>query len=192
MRIFFIVALAALLYSCNRENLKYDKPYFDFDSLVHIQVLKLSEAKVKVKKKTFLNGKRDSAVFVPDTTQWKHELDAFQQLDVINKPLYKDNYQMKEHDDDHSNLLVRTYIAKIKSLVPEVKFFYQDGFKKLKRIEAIFIEGNVLYSTSRKLTIEFDEQRGKPMIYGYRVKGFQKMILSDSVKFAIEGKLQYP
>ncbi len=191
MKVFFGAAIVMLLYSCNRENSYYDKPYFDFDSLVHTPVLKLSEAKVKVEKKTFLNGKEDSVGFVPDTTQWKHELDAFQQLDVINKPLYKDNYKIDDREDDHSNLLVRKYTSQIKSLVPEVKFFYQDGFKKLKRIEAIFIEGNVLYSTSRKLTIKFDEQQGKPMISGYRVKGFQKMILSDSVKFSIEGKLNY-
>ena len=191
MKSFYLIVFAGLVCACNRENLKYDKPYFDFDSLVHTQVLKLSKAKAKVQKRTFLNGKKDSAAFVPDTTQWKHEFDAFQQLDVINKPRYKDNYQMKQQDDDHSNLIVRVYSAKIKSLVPEVKFFYQDGFKKLKKIEAIFLEGNVLYSTSRKLTIKFEEQQGKPMISEYRVKGFQKMILSDSVKFSIEGKLNY-
>jgi len=58
-----------------------------------------------------LNGKKDSTAFIPDSTQWKHELDAFQQLDVINKPLYKDNYHLEERDDDHSNLLVRKYTS---------------------------------------------------------------------------------
>lgn len=192
MRFFFGVGLAALLFSCNRENLKYDKPYFDFDSLVHTQMLKLGEAKVIVVKKTFLMEKTDSVTFIPDTTQWKHELDAFQQLDVINKPLYKNNYQQQNQEDDHSNLLVHSYSAQIKSPVPEVKFFYQDGFKKLKRIESIFAEGNVLYSTSRKLTLEFEEQQGTLMISKYKVQGFQKMILSDSVKFLIEGRLMHP
>jgi hypothetical protein len=191
MRFFFGVALTALLFSCNRENLKYDKPYFDFDSLVHNQVQKLSDANVKLVKKTFLNGKNDSTAFAPDTTQWKHELDAFQQLDVINKPLFKGNYQFTIQQDDHSNLLVRSYSTKMKSPVPEVKFFYQDGQNKLKKIESVFNESNVLYSTSRKLTIQFEEQQGVVMISGYRVQGFQKMILSDSVKFLIEGRLIY-
>ncbi len=192
MRIVLVIACTALLYSCNHENLKYDKPYFDFDSLVHTQVQKLGEAKGTVIKKTFLNGKKDSTAFMPDTTQWKHELDSFQQLDVINKPMYKGNYLRTDLEDAHSNLLVRSYSAKIKSLVPEVKFFYQEGFKKLKRIEAVFIQKNVLYSTSRKMTLEFDEQHGATMISAYRVQGFQKMILSDSVKFTIEGRLTYP
>jgi len=188
---FFGVACLALLFSCNRENLKYDKPYFDFDSLVNNQVHQITSAKVSLIKKTFLNGKKDSTILLPDTAQWKHELDAFQQLDVINKPLFKGNYQSKNQGDDHSNLLVRSFTTEMKSPVPEVKFFYQDGYKRLKRIESVFNESNVLYSTSRKLTLEFEEHQGAAMISRYRVQGFQKMILSDSVAFSVEGKLLY-
>jgi len=191
MKVFFGVACVVLLFSCDRQNLKYDKPYFDFDSLVNNQVQQIASAKARVIKKTFLNGKNDSTILLPDTTHWKHELDAFQQLDVINKPLFKGNYQAINQEDDHSNLLVRSFTTKMKSPVPEVKFFYQDGYMKLKRIESVFNESNVLYSTSRKLTLEFEEQQGMAMISKYRVQGFQKMILSDSVKFSIEGKLLY-
>jgi len=191
MKVFFGVACVVLLFSCDRQNLKYDKPYFNFDSLVNNQVQQIASAKARVIKKTFLNGKNDSTILLPDTTHWKHELDAFQQLDVINKPLFKGNYQAINQEDDHSNLLVRSFTTKMKSPVPEVKFFYQDGYMKLKRIESVFNESNVLYSTSRKLTLEFEEQQGMAMISKYRVQGFQKMILSDSVKFSIEGKLLY-
>ncbi|HEV8511953.1 MAG TPA: hypothetical protein VGQ59_01675 [Cyclobacteriaceae bacterium] len=191
MKFFLGVVSAALLVSCNQKNLKYDKPYFDFDSLVNHQVHQIASAKARVIKKTFLNVKNDSTILSPDTTQWKRELDAFQQLDVINKPLFKGGYQANNKEDDHSNLIVRSFSTKMKSPVPEVKFFYQGGFKKLKRIESVFNESNVLYSTSRKLTLEFEEQQGMAMISKYRVQGFQKMILSDSVKFSIEGKLLY-
>jgi hypothetical protein len=192
MKVFFGLMWIALLYSCSHDNLVYDKPYFDFDSLVHTQLLKLGSSNVKLMKKTSLNGKKDSTNFVPDTTQWKHELDAFQQLDVINKPLFKNNYVQNDSEDDHSNLLVRSYSARIKSPVPLVKFFYQAGFKKLRRIEAVFAEGNVLYATSRKLTLDFDDQQGLFIIARYSVHGIQKMIMSDSVKFSIEGKLIFP
>ena len=191
MNFFWSVLCAVLLVSCSHENLKYDKPYFDFDSLVQGQVQKIGLAKANLIKKTFLNGEKDSTTVVPDTTQWKHELDAFQQLDIINKPLFKGMYHSKDQEDDHSNLLVRSYSTKMKSPVPEVKFFYLEGYKKLKRIESVFNESNVLYSTSRKLTLEFEEKEGEPIISRYRVQGFQKMILSDSVKFLIEGTLQY-
>lgn len=191
MKAFIGVAFMALLCSCSRENLTYDKPYFDFDSLVHTQVQRIVLANATLIKKTVLNGKKDSTLIRPDTSQWKHELDAFQQLDVINKPLFKGNYLARDQDDDHSNLTVRVYRAKIKSPVPVISFFYQDG-KKLRRIESVFNERNVLYSTSRKLTLEFNEQLGAVMISRYQMQGFQKMILSDSAKFSIEGTLQYP
>jgi hypothetical protein len=191
MKFLFGITFMAFLCSCNRDNLKYDKPYFDFDSLVQVQVRKIALGNARLLKNTSLNGKKDSSVLIPDTTHWKHELDAFQQLDIINKPLFKGNYISKDQEDDHSNLLVRSYTSNMKSPVPEVNFFYQDGWK-LKRIESVFNESNVLYSTSRKLTLEFEEQQGLAMISRYRVQGFQKMILSDSVKFSIEGKLQYP
>jgi hypothetical protein len=192
MKFFGCVVIVLLVVSCNRQNIKYDKPYFDFDSLVQIQIHRLANSKAILTKKTSLSGGKDSTVLTPDTTQWKHELDAFQQLDIINKPLFKGNYHSTDREDDHSNLLVRAYATKMKSPVAEVKFFYQDGYKKLKRIESAFKESNVLYSTSRKLELEFEEQEGVAMISKYRVQGFQKMILSDSVKFSIEGKLQYP
>src|SRR5258705_241845 len=102
--LFFIVI--GLLRSCNRENTKYDKPYFDFDSLVNTQTFRLSTTKIKVIKTSALNGKQDSALLVPDSTQWRHELDAFQQLDVINKPLFENAYHFTEGKDDHSNLRV--------------------------------------------------------------------------------------
>lgn len=191
MKLWSVLVAAMLWVSCNRENAKYDKPYFDFDSLVHTQIHQITQAKSSLAKNTFLNGKRDATVVEPDTTQWKHELDAFQQLDLINKPLYKGNYQPHEQDDDHSNLRVRVYTSLIKSPVPEVKFFYQDG-RKLKRIESVFREQNVLYATDRKLTLEFKEYQGVTMISSYRVQGFQKMILGDTTKFSIEGTLQYP
>ena len=106
MKFFFFVASAILAVSCHRENLKYDKAYFDFDSLVHAQVQQLASRRGVLIKKTFLNGKIDSTTLTPDTTQWKRELDAFQQLDVINKPLFKGKYQSEDEEDNHSNLLV--------------------------------------------------------------------------------------
>jgi hypothetical protein len=191
MKFFVGLCFAALLSSCRQENLRYDKPYFDFDSLIKSQVQSLAKGNVSLVKKTSLIKKNDSTIFTPDTTQWIHELDAFQQLDVINKPSFKGQYVSSKQEDDHSNLLVRSYQTKMKSPVPEIKFYYQDG-SKLKRIESVYNESNVLYSTSRKLSLEFDEQQGTSMISKYRVEGFQKMILSDSVKFFIEGKLRYP
>jgi len=185
--VLFLV-VAGLLASCNRKNLKYDKPYFDFDSLVKAQTISLERTKIKVIKTSSLNGKRDSVSFTPDTTQWKHELNAFQQIDIINKPLFKGEYTLVESKDDHSNLRVRTYSTTKKSPVPWVKFYYLDNWQKLKKIETKYYEQNQMFSSARKLTLEFDSQGSDLIINHYRVQGFQKMILSDSVLFLLDGK----
>lgn len=192
MKLAFGVIAIALLSSCNPRNLKYDKPYFDFDSLVHAQVITIGAANGSLHKKTFMNGRRDSTTFVPDTASWKRELDVFVQLDLINKPRYKDNYLLQLRPDDHSNLIMHTYTPKIPSSVKELKFFYQEGSRKLRKIESNFRDENILFSTARKLSLEFDDEQGTMVITTFKVDGYQKMIFSDSVKFAILGKVRYP
>src|SRR5579871_5650384 len=128
MKYVLLVVAVAVFTSCNRGNLVYDKPYFDFDSLVNNQVSRFQHLDEKVVKKINLDGKRDSSSFAPDSLQWRQELDAFEQLDVINKPLYKGNYDLVVADDIHSNLQVNTYSlaarSNLKSPVPEVKFYF--------------------------------------------------------------------
>ncbi len=188
---FLAFGLACLLGSCNRENLKYDKPHFDFDSLVQTQSHLLTQTKARVSKESKVNGRSDSVTFMPDSTQWKNELDAFQQLDIINKPMYKGTYQISESDDEHSNLRMRSYVAKIKSPVQAVKFYYRNDLKELKRIESSFEEENLMMTITRKLILEFDEHHGQSVIVRYQVVGSQKMVLSNKVSFSIEGKVSY-
>jgi hypothetical protein len=182
------------IFSCKQKELTYDKPYFDFDSLIRTQIRGFSKTKVEVIKKTLLDGVKDSITVVPDTSQWKHELDAFQQLDLINKPMYKGQYLVDDSKDVHSNLTVRTYQkinSEVPTPVPEVKIYFQGNLKKLKRIESSFTEQNLMYGTSRKLTLEFDDSHDVPVLVHYRVKGVQKMIMCDSVKLSIEGWMRY-
>lgn len=181
----FIIFLAA----CKQANLKYDKPYFDFDSLVNIQIKKISHTKDSIRKYAVIDGKQDHTSFIIDSTKLAHEWDVFRQLDVINKPLYKGNYEITEGKDTKSNLQVRTYQSKIKSPVPFVRFYFQNEFKNLKKIESNYQEENALYFTERDLMMELDDLSGEPLIKSYSITGSQKMILSDSVKFSIRGSI---
>jgi hypothetical protein len=187
--IFSILLLAASLLACEQANLKYDKPYFDFDSLVNIQIKKISISKDSIRKDAVIDGKQDHSSFVIDSTRLAHEWDVFRQLDVINKPLYKGNYKITEGKDTKSNLRVRTYLSKIKSPVPFVRFYFQNEFKNIKKIESNYQEENALYFTERNLMMELDDLSGEPLIKNYAIAGSQKMILSDSVRFSIQGSI---
>ncbi len=192
--IFSILLLAIPLIGCKQANLKYDKPYFDFDSLVNIQIKKITHTKDSIRKDAVINGKQDQSSFVIDSTRLAHEWDVFRQLDVINKPLYKGNYEITEGKDTKSNLQVREYTfhpknPKIKSFVSFARFYFQNEFKNLKKIESNYQEENALYFTKRDLMIEMDDVVGEQLIKKYSITGSQKMILSDSVKFFIHGSI---
>jgi len=184
--VFLIFSLVFFLSACNRSNLKYDKPYFDFDSLINVQVAELLKAQSTIGKKSIVNGKQDDSSFVPDSLSLANELDVFRQLDLINKPLYRNTYEIKDGEKDtRSNLLIRTYTAKSPSPVPYVKFYYRPSSLDLKKIESVYHEENTLYATRRNLLLEFDDISGTPVLSGYQLSGTQKMILNDTVNFSV-------
>ena len=172
--------------ACNREKQEYNKAYFDFDSLINVQVKELINANITLSKVSVINGKKDSSLFVPDSLKLANELDVFRQLDLINKPLYRSSYEVKEGEKDtRSNLLIRSYTARSTSQVPYVKLYYRSSTQDLKRIESFFNEENALYYTSRNLKLLFDDISGSPLFSGYELSGSQKMILSDTVNFSV-------
>ncbi len=185
--LFLIAGCAFLLTACNRVNQQYDKAYVDFDSLINVQVAELIKSEVTINKISVINGKRDSSTFLPDSLKLSNELDVFRQLDLINKPLYRNSYDIKVGEKDtKSNLLIRSYTAKSPSPVSYVKFYYQSSSNHIKKLESFFREENALYNTSRNLTLIFDDSSGSPLLSGYQLSGSQKMILSDTVNFSVE------
>jgi hypothetical protein len=187
--IFTILLLAISFIACKQSNLKYDKPYFDFDSLITSQIQKQMSKKDSIYKVAMIDNKQDHSSFLIDSTRLAHEWDVFRQLDVINKPLYKGNYEITEGKDTKSNLQIRTYQSKIKSPVPFVRFYFQNEFKNLKKIESNYQEENALYFTKRDLMMVLNDLSGEPLIKSYSITGSQKMILSDSVRFSIKGSI---
>ncbi len=190
MRLFLGISISLLALSCSRTEIKFEKSYFDFDSLVSNQVKILSGTKWK--KFSSLNRKADTVTTQPDSLQWSNELDAFRQLDAINKPALKGTYVKEERKDVHSNLTVRSFKFKpvdgdLKSPVPFVDFYYFNQFKDLRKIVAVYEERNLLFNSKRQLSIEFEEKSSKNMI-GYQISGFQKMMLTDSVLLNIDSK----
>ncbi len=180
-----LFVLGVISFSCRQANLKYDKSYFDFDSLVNVQISYLANRKDSIHKTASIDGKEGQSSFLADSAQLAHELDVFRQLDVINKPTYKGHYVVTEEKDSKSNLTVRRYTCDIKSSVPVVRFYFQDELPNLKRIESQYIEQNALYYTTRELTLSLEGAKGEIYVYDYAIKGVQKMILSDSVQFSI-------
>ncbi len=133
-----------------------------------------------------MEGKEDLITFLPDDAQWKGELNAFRQLSVFERPAFQKVYRITEGiKDKKSNLNIRLYTATGYAPVTELKFYYYKQFENLKRIEATWHEKNLLFATTRKVTLEFDDISGMPVLSSYATEGSQKMIFTDSVHFSI-------
>lgn len=180
-----------LLTACNPSNLKYNKLYFDFDSLLTVQEAAVVKNKLKLSKTVLLDGKQDRSTQFVDSASIAQELDVFRQLDLINKPLYRNTYLVSDGvDDSLSNLTLRQYTSTTQTPIPWVTFYYQRSFQQLMKVESLYRENNALYSTERNLLLEFDNSSGKLLLSRYRLTGFQKMILNDTVYFSVEGVLE--
>lgn len=187
LQYFLLPSLMIYLASCNRGT---DQQVTYFDSLVVAQTKFLTSAKSSVEKSSVMNGKVDQSRFTPDSVTWTRELEIFQQLSLSQKAAYKPMYHVSDGlQDNRSNLQVRQYLTDQRIPVRELRFYYFRDFRNLKKIEAVYAQENLLYSTTQRLTLEFDEVGGKPVLNNYSVDGSQKMIFSDSIRFAIHSHI---
>lgn len=190
MRGFFLVILGVLfVWGCKQSEVVYDKPYFDFDSLINRQQQELLTVKATLTKAVTLDTAKEEITFEADSLVIAKELDVFRQLDIINKPGFRDKYKISDGEkDSRSNLTIRKYEAlEKKAPVQFVLFYYQNEFSRLHKIESTYREDNTLYGTSRDLLLEFDDASGKLLLARYRLTGVQKLILSDTITFSVDG-----
>lgn len=180
---------ALVLFGCQQQKVKEER-YLNMDSLVNAQVHYLSHSNLFLKKEASIGNKKSASTNKLDSTGWSNELDVFRQLDLVNRPIYREVYLVKDGvKDSKSNLLIRSYEAPVNSPIPYVRLFYQDTPNRLKKLEAFYQENNSLYGSKRKMEMYFDDASGKTYLKGYLMEGQQKMMLSDSVKYTIKAEV---
>lgn len=162
------------------------------DGLIDNQVNYLLKMNASITKSAEVDSAKDQSTFIPDSIGWTDELAVFRHLELINKPIYAQAYEVLDGvKDDNSNLTVKILNAKINVPVQQFKIFYQNDQEKVKRIEAKIMEQNSLYFTARTFTIELEDHQGLPVLSQFKVSGVQKMILRDSVRFSISSTINY-
>ena len=132
-----------------------------------------------------MGASETSGVAKGDSASLARELDIFRQMDIINKPLFRDQYSLSSAPDTKSNLTVQSFEPKIPSPIQYVKLYYLNDLHHLKKIEARFEEENSLYYTRRDYVLEFNEFNQVPLLARSSVQGIQKMIMNDSVAFSV-------
>ncbi len=185
-----LVIFLIVMMSCQQQQ-RTEIKYYNIDSLITSQLDILNSIKPSITKVATIDSTQDQSTFTPDSTLWANELAVYRHLDVINKPIYVDAYNVSDEQDSNSNLKVRAFTAIKDVPLKSLRIYYQDTPDKVKRIEASLNEQNSLYYSSRKFSIELDDLNNQMALIRFSVEGTQKMILRDSVNFSISTKVNY-
>jgi hypothetical protein len=184
-----LVLTVVLFAGCSEKKVVGTKTFLSFDSLVNEQIGRLKSNGYELNKSVQIDGKHEETRFVPDSTQWASELEIFRQLDAVNKASFRDAYVVNETRDTNSNLTVREIKTQQDAPVSLVRLFYLRSPADIRRIEATWFEENALYTNTRRMTMEFESAGTGLIVHRYRVEGFQKMVMDDSVRFVIAGEI---
>ncbi len=191
---FFTPAFVALLVlaamsACDSE--KRPAIFYPVDSLVTAQIHYLTSIRAQVLKEGFLSGRRDTAIYSPkDTLGWIKELDVFRKLDIINKPVNQGSYLVDDGlIDPESNLTVKAFKSIRDLPVVYLKIYYQGSLRKPRKVEAMYSEANLLFESSRLLSMNFQQIENRTVLTSYEIRGGEKMIFGDTVVYFIKGKI---
>jgi hypothetical protein len=171
---------------CSNENVGSPGLY-NIDSVITRQIFYLKNNGAEIRKKAVLNGQEKITIVSPkDSLDWSEELGVFLDLDVINKPIYKEQYKVEDLADKESNLRVKSYTTTEDLPVKFLRVYYYRSTGQVRKIEAQYDEANSLYTSSRFLTLEFENASDITLLTSYSVDGGQKMFLDDSVEYTID------
>lgn len=194
---FAILLIGVVLLFTACENQHSAKRYYPVDSLVEAQVFYLYESNAKLTKTATIGANHEQTSTTKDTTGWRHELAVFAQLDDINRPSNAAMYNVENAlPDVNSNLLVYALEAKDdpEHPIPVVLFkvYYLGSRENIRKIEGLYREENSLLTSSRRLSMNFENINNKIVLTSYSVTGGQKMLMGDSVQYSVTGMITLP
>jgi hypothetical protein len=186
--IFIIIFL--LLAACKNNPGDQKEAVFAIDSILIDQTKTLLQLQASVSKEVEMDGLQKTAFTPKDSLAWANELQIFQQLAAINKPINLGVYKETIVEDSLSNLTIRSLKTDKKLPLKELNIYYLDSPEKIRKVEGYVSERNSLYSSARILTLHFSEVYNKTLLTSYSVTGGQHMILGDTVKFNIQSTIR--
>lgn len=163
------------------------------ESLLDAQIERLSNQKPRLIKEAGIGTSVESSVLEQkDSTSWARELDVFRKIHLVNSPVYAGKYKVEDNlPDPNSNLAILSISTDEQFPIRSLKLFFQGRHDRVRKLEATYRESNSIFSSTRNLTMEFQDFQGELMLSRYRIEGGQKMIFGDSVVYVVQGIVDY-
>lgn len=183
-----ILATSVMAIGCGGE-VRRDNQLFNIDSLLNAQVALLDKTRAQGIKQATVDGKRDSAI-VSGSQQWQVELEVFRELDMINRPANREQYEMKVTTTDSLKTVSYQPRDGSKKLITLMITYGPDS--SLRRIEAAHENRTAIFSTHSSMYLAFADHKGASLLSTYRLSGSQHLLLGDSVAYILEGTVVVP
>lgn len=190
-----LIVLPLLLAACGRPSSKKQATLYPVDSLIVSQALMLEASHARLEKEAFVNNREDNASISPnDSAAWWQELDVFLELNAMNNPTARDAYTVEDGlRDSSSNLTIKAFTCTDPDLpIAYLRVYYHESLNDVRKIEAKYVENNLLLKSKRILTMEFQDVYNKRMLHSYSIIGGQKLFLADTVQFKLTGRIIIP
>ena len=153
--------------------------YPDLQEMYLDQVNRL--AAFQFQKEVILDGKKEVKIMVMDSSSWKKELSFFHEINP-NQPEYVGSFSKGTVDRQISYVLKKGENGILKKLD---LIGNEDNYNALF---AIIHEDKNIYVHHREIEVRLE----KGLISSFKIKGYQKMILKDTIRFGITGTVQQP
>lgn len=164
--------------------------YYDVQGLLAANEELLRQMKVSLHKQASFGGELEESRMVLDAASLARELEAFREVD-INKPVLSGRYQVSSSQQDGKELI--TYEADDKEAlnINYLKIYRNPTSGEVERMEALFSNRNILYNSTRLLSLQYVSINGQLLPQYYTVEGVQKMIFSEQEEYRIRAEFLY-
>ena len=191
----WISVLIMLVAACRPEGSEVDAvsstgEYFDVQGLINKNAALLREMDVLLYKKATFAGEVEEATIRLDSAILAAELDVFREVD-INKPVLADRYLVEKEVVDGLEVIIYRADEEEELNINYLKVFKDLKSGELERIEAFFSSKNILYNSTRLLSMQYGEVSGMILPLYYTVEGSQKMIFYDKENYFIKADFIY-
>ena len=189
---FLILVMVLLLVNCRQQAIRDSRPVFDLESLIDDQVCLLTGGDFELNKKTVINDSVESFSMMPDSLGWHKELSIFRTAD-IHKPGLREFYEITLSESDGSEFEEYSLTDRTQSETLFLKIKRNKASDLVQSIEAAQQTNNPIYHSKRDLYLYFiDSGQDTIQLDSFVVKGFQKMVLQDTVSYFTAGKIIEP
>ncbi len=183
------LAVMILFIGCQSDNAEIkdkEHKYFDLEGLVKNQIALLDQNKPTIRKIAVIDGEEES--IESNALNWEKEFVMFMESD-INKSKLLMQYDTEQFTSDAGDEIIKyTNVDETGTGVVSMEIVKKGKNDKIKVVTIEKCEYNTLYASKLQLEMQFNNDQSN-LLSSYSVKGFEKIILKDSLKIEIHGEI---